>query len=251
MAPRMPFKRLPLLAACLATLAMAPAAAQSGKKPGQKTDAGPKKIYCWDEGGKRVCGDALPASAVDSARTEINATSGLRTGEVGRALYGNERLQAEAAKRQADALAEAEAARQRRDLAMAESYATEGDLRRAYGERIVLVDEALKGSRLGVTNLRNSLVTLLRQAGELELQGKPVGKALLARIQSQHTDLVRQQVIHDQQADERASLGTQLDAALARYRELKSPATADAATDPAPRAPAPAPGRPPSPEPRR
>ena len=44
--------------------------AQAGKEPKEK-----KKLYCWNEGGRKVCGDALPANAVDSARTEISAKS--------------------------------------------------------------------------------------------------------------------------------------------------------------------------------
>src|SRR3546814_17752408 len=69
---------------------------------------------------------------------------------------------------------ETEAAAMRRDLAMVESYATQDDLRRAYGERITLVEESLKTSRLGLVNLRQSLLSLLRQAADLELQSKPV-----------------------------------------------------------------------------
>ena len=34
-----------------------------------------KKLYCWNENGKKVCGDALPAEASDSARTEISAVA--------------------------------------------------------------------------------------------------------------------------------------------------------------------------------
>ena len=41
-----------------------------------------KKLYCWNEHGRKVCGDALPPEAADSARTEISAKSGLQTGEV-------------------------------------------------------------------------------------------------------------------------------------------------------------------------
>ena len=191
-----------------------------------------KKIYCWNEGGRRVCGDALPPSAVDNARTEMNANTGMRSGQVDRALTTEERAAAEIARKQSDALVQEEAARARRDAAMAESYATEADLRRAYGERIVLVEEALKGSRLGVVNLRASLVALLRQAGELELQSRPVGKPLLARIQAQHGDLLRQQAIHDQQLRERADLDSELNAALQRYRELKAPAGTPATSAP-------------------
>ena len=182
-----------------------------------------KKLYCWNEGGRKVCGDALPPSAVNSARTEINPNSGMRTGEVNRVLTGDEKTQAERAAQQANLAAEAEATRKRHDLAMVESYATENDLRRAYGERITLVEEALKTSRLGTVNLRLSLLSLLRQASELELGGKPVPDVLLGKIRTQHGDLLRQQTILSQQLQDRASLGSDLDDALNRYRAMKAP----------------------------
>ena len=200
--------------ACLLLAAMPPLAAHAQKQP-------EKKLYCWNENGIQVCGDTLPASAVDRARTEINAQSGMRTGEVPRALDADERVAAAVAAREAAEAAEAEAARQRRDLAMVESYATEADLRRAYGERITLVEESLKTSRLGVTNLRQSLLSLLRQAAELELQSQPVGKPLAEGIQSQHADLLRQQEIMQRQLADRASLGSDLEDALSRYRDMK------------------------------
>ncbi len=181
-----------------------------------------RKVYCWDEGGRQVCGDALPASAVDSARTEISARSGLRVGQVPRALDQGERAAAaDAAKRAADA-AEIEAATQRRDLAMIESYTTEADLRRAYGERITLVEESLKTSQLSVGNLRQSLLSLLRQAAEAELQQAPVPKPLADSIQGQHADLLRQQAIMQRQLADRASLGSDLAQALERYRTMKA-----------------------------
>ncbi len=185
-----------------------------------------KKLYCWDDGGRRVCGDALPPEAINRARVEINAKNGMRSGEVARTLTPEEQAAAALASRQAATDAEAEAARKRRDLAMAESYATEADLRRAYGERITLVEESLKTSRLGVVNLRQSLLSLLRQAAELELHAKPVNKPLFDNIRNQHTDLLRQQVILQQQMHDRASLGSDLDDALARYRALKAPKAA-------------------------
>src|SRR3546814_13702683 len=54
---------------CSSDLLAAPALAQ--KPTG-------KKIYCWNDGDRKVCGDALPASAVDNARTEFSA-SGIAT----------------------------------------------------------------------------------------------------------------------------------------------------------------------------
>ncbi len=184
---------------------------------------GAKKLYCWSENGVQVCGDTLPPSAVDRARTEISPRSGLRTGEVPRALSGEERVAAAATARQAALEAETEASARRRDLAMVEAYVTEADLRRAYGERITLVEESLKTSHLGVANLRQSLLSLLRQAAELELQSKPVHKPLANSILSQHADLLRQKSILQRQVEDRASLNSDLDEALRRYREMKTP----------------------------
>jgi len=182
-----------------------------------------KRLYCWDEGGRRVCGDALPADAVDAARTELSARSGRPLARLDEQLSPEERAAAEEAERQAGIAANAEAARLRRERAMAESYETEEELRKAFDDRIVLVDEGLKTSRMGVANLRQSLVSLLRQANDLELQGQPVRKGLADNIRSQRRDLLRQQAIMQQQLEERASLDAELEHAVERYHALKGP----------------------------
>ena len=192
-----------------------------------------KKLYCWnDANGNRTCGDTLPPGATDLARTEINAASGSQTREVARALTEEELAAAAAAQAQAQADAKAEAERLRRDMAMVESYASEADLRRAYGERTTLLDDALKASALGESNLRRSLVVLLDQANNLQLAGRPVPDNLLANLRRQHAELQKQQrIIVEQQAD-RASLEVELADALARYRALKNPDAADLAEGP-------------------
>ncbi|MCJ0826470.1 hypothetical protein MQC88_10995 [Luteimonas sp. 50] len=202
----------------------------------QKRGATPatKKLYCWNQNGQRTCGDTLPPGATDLARTEINASSGMHTGEVGRALTGEERAAAASAARQAELDAAAQAARLRRDLAMVESYATEADLRRAYGERISLLDEALKASTLGEANLRRSIVSLLDQASGLELAGKPVPATTVANLRNQHAELLKQQRILAQQRSDRASLDSELADAVERYRALKQPPAAAAPTQPGP-----------------
>lgn len=182
----------------------------------------PKKLYCWNEDGRKVCGDALPPEQAANARTEFSARSGRAINEVERALTPEERAAAAAAARQAAAERDAEAMRIRRDLAMAESYATEADLRKAFNERIVLVEEAIKTSVLGEANLRRGLVGLLNQAANLELGGKPVPRALREDIVRRHGDLGRQvQVLRDQRAD-RAALDVELARTLRRYHELKA-----------------------------
>lgn len=197
-----------------------------------------KKVYCWDEGGRRVCGDALPAEASGKARTEISSKSGLTTGRVARALSEDERAAAAVAAEDARKQAELKAAAERRDLAMVESYLTEADLRRAYGERTGLLDESLKTARLGVDALRQSLLGLLRQAGDLELEGKPVPRRLGENVQQQHAELLRQQQLIVVQQRDRLQLDADLADAVGRYRALKGEAVPQ---DPAAPAPQPAP----------
>lgn len=194
-----------------------------------------KKLYCWDDHGRKVCGDALPAEASGNRREEFSARSGRRVGEVAASLTPEERAAAAEAAKAAAAQEAIDEARTRREMAMAESYATEADLRKAFQERIDLLDETLKASELGVTGLRQSLVGLLRQAGELELAGKPVPAVTASNITIQHAELRRRERILAQQRIDRARLDDELAAVLQRYREIKSPATSAAAeTAPSP-----------------
>ena len=179
-----------------------------------------RRVYCWEEGGRKICGDALPASAVDAARTERSAATGMVKAQVGRALTDEEQAEAEAEARRTTAAADARAAERRRDVAMVESYTTEADLERAYDNRIILIDESIKTSQMGVANLRMSLLTQLRKAAETELQGQPVNKPLLDNIVGQHGDLLRQQAILEQQLAEREELDASLQEARERYRSL-------------------------------
>ena len=233
------FRNIAITALALALLGPGVAFAQqkpAAAKPGQT--ASEKKIYCWNEGGRKVCGDALPASAANSARTEISSRSGMTTGRMDRALTGSERSAADEAAEVARKQAEVLALQQRRDLAMVESYMTEADLRRAYGERTALLDETLKASKLGLSNLRLSLLALLRQAGDKELGGEPVIKPLADSIREQHGELLRQQQILLTQQQDRATLEHELQDSLRRYRDLKrADAPASATATPAPPAP--------------
>lgn len=206
--------------------------ALAGPAAAQKSDGAGKKLYCWNENGRKVCGDALPATAVDSARTEISARSGLATGRVDRALTAEERAAATAqveAQRQAAFAAEAQ---QRRELAMVESYASEADLRRAYEHRLSLSQGTLQASRMAVTGLRQSLLSLLRRAGEAELMGRPVAKPLGDNIRAQRAELLRQQRMLADHQREAVEVEGEFADTLARYRALKTPAaTADTAGD--------------------
>lgn len=203
-------------------LAAPPASAQKA----QKATAG-KTIYCWEVDGARICGDALPASAVDNPRTEFSS-SGMATKRLERAPTDAERLIAEQEAKRGQEAEWTAAERARREQAMVVSFASEADLQRNFENRIGLIDSSVETSRLGIEGARRSLLNLLQRASETELEGKPVAKPLADKIHDQHGALRRHQVLLQRQLQERGSIDQELSAALERYRELKVPAGAGA-----------------------
>ena len=183
-----------------------------------------RKLYCWDEGGRRVCSDALPASAVGRQRTEFDTKTGTSVNRLGREMTAEERARAALE----DEKLKADAVRARREMAMVVSYDTEEELKRSFSNRFELVEESLKGSELALVNLHNSLVSLLRQANALELESKPVTNLLRRKILTQHAELQALRALKQRQETERAALNAEFQEALARYRVLKNPQTATA-----------------------
>ncbi len=206
-----------MLAACVA---LAPAAlAQRAEAPG-------KKLYCWNDKGQRVCSDALPAEAVNRAREEINAKSGMRTAEVSGAMTDEERSAAaeqEAQRRADQAAAET---RRRTDQAMLMSYRTEDDLRRVFNERTSIVDNSIRTARYNVTSLREGLVSLLQVAGDRELAGKPVNAEAVANLRKRHAELKRQRQLQAGFETQRVALDAEIADILQRYRAMKGTAQA-------------------------
>lgn len=207
-------------------------AALSAQVGAQDKDKG-KKLYCWDDHGHKVCGDALPASAAAAARTEISAKSGRTLDTVARAMTPEERAAAALAAQQAQQAANQRMQQQRRDLAMVDSYATEADLRRAYGDRSDLLDASIKASVLSLQNLHQSLLGLLSHAADDELSGKAVPKPQQDAMRNQHAELMKQRRILAEQRADRTALDAELADAVERYRALKHPEAATAASPPA------------------
>ncbi len=212
----------------LAALA-APALAQN--KP---ADTG-KKLYCWDNArGERTCSDTLPPEAVNSARQEFNARSGLRGAEVQRALTAEERADAELAAAQAQVDAAAAETRKRTEQAMLSTYGSEDALRRVFNERAAIVDNNIKTAIYNVGSLREALATQLSVAGDRELAGQKVADKQAGDIRQRHTELLAQLRLQAAFEQQRKALDVEIAETLARYRELKGiAAPADAAGAPA------------------
>ena len=196
--------------------------------------AATKKLYCWNEGGRRVCGDALPASALNNARTEISGRSGLPGAQIGRALTAEERAARAAQLADEQALKDKAAAEERRDFALAESYDSEDALRHAFQIRYEMVDEGLKTSKMAIDNQRNALLQMLQAAADAEMKGGKVPAKLAKNVMTQRASVVDAQSSYRMQQAERASLDAQLNDALSRYRKAKG---LDASTGLAPTPP--------------
>lgn len=210
-----PFRLAVLTGSLLSTMALS-ASAQS------EMVSVDKKLYCWNQNGQRICSDILPQDAVDRARDEFDARSGLRSAEIGKALDAEERVVAAAAEAQRRADDAAEQTRKRTDQAMLTSYQNEDELRRVFGERIQIIDNNVHAARYNVTNLREGLVVLLHNAGERELAGQKVADTLADDIRQRHTELLRQQRLLASFEQQRRDLDVEIEQTLQRYRKLKS-----------------------------
>jgi len=224
----------------LLSLAIAASLVASGLAAAQKSDA--PKLYRWvDKQGKVHFDQALPPEAVEQARTEFSIKSGRNVGSVDRALTPEERAaQAAAADAAAQAAAAANEQKRQEDVMMA-SYETENDLRRAYGERIGLLQMTVESTEVSIRSLRENLTTLLSQASDTELDGRRVLDDRSKTIRELHTEKMKQQELQAARRADLATLNAEFARMLGRYRELRGATTTPPATV-APPAAAPAGG---------
>ena len=203
-----------------------------------QTKSGPK-LYRWvDKQGKVHFDDALPPEAVDQARQEFNARTGSVTGSVDRALTPEERAQLAAAAQAAIVAAAAANEQKRQEDIMMASYETEGEMRRAYGERVALLKMTLDSTDISINSLRENLATILADASDTELANRRVAEERVNTIRELHAEKVKQQVFQVNRRGELAALNSEFARMLTRYRELR-----DASTPPT-TPPAAAPGTP-------
>jgi hypothetical protein len=212
---------LPLL---LCTVVAVPAQAQ------QRGAAAPqKKLYCWDQNGQRVCSDTLPPEAVNAARDEFSARSGLRSGQVDRALSADERTEAALARINEENARAAEQSRQRTEQALLSTFNSEAELRRVFDERISMADNNIQTARYNVASLRQALVNQLAQAGERELNGQALAEKPTADIHSRRRELAGQLRLQHAFEQQRSELDSEIEQTLQRYRLLKGVAAVAAA----------------------
>jgi vacuolar-type H+-ATPase subunit H len=182
----------------------------------------PKKLYRWvDKEGKVQFSDTLPPEAVDQARTEISAQSGLATAVVERALTPEERAAQEIIDAAlAKANQEAEQVRQTEE-AMIASFQTEADLKRSFEVRTSLLQQTLDAIEAGIASQRASLAALLSDASDAELAGRPVNVRQASTIRELHSEMAKQQQMLVLKQGELVDLDQELLHLVNRFREIK------------------------------
>ncbi len=215
------------------SIALVLALAAAGAAHGQ-AKSGPK-LYRWvDKQGKVHYDDALPPEAVNQARKEFNARNGNAVGEVERALTPEERA-AQAAAAAAAVEAQKGAAEQKRleDIMMA-SYETEMDMRRAYGERIGLLQTTIDSTDISIKSLNDNLASMLAQASDTELDNRRVLDERQKMIRDLHAEKMKQEALQRTRHADLVALNGEFARMLARYRELKAAAAAPTVAPSAP-----------------
>ena len=190
-----------------------------------------QKLYRWvDREGNVHYTDTLPPEAMQSARDELNS-QGMTVNRVNRALTEEERKRkTEDADRATETTAR-QAEQDKMDSVLTSSYATEGDLERAYKERFDLLDQSVEAAKVGIASQEKSLTDLLAHAARLEREGKPVPATVNDSITAARTQVAEQRAYMEMREKERTSLQNEYETVRARYRKLKGSIGADAMTD--------------------
>lgn len=188
-----------------------------------------KKLYRWvDKEGKVQFSDTLPPEAVDQARTEINAESGMATSTLERALTPEERAEKEKLDAAlAIATKEAERVKQTEE-AMIGSFQNEDELKRSFKIRTELLQQTLDAIEAGIGSQRASLASLLANASEAELAGTFVNARQAASIRELHVEMAKQQQMLVLKQGELVDLDQELVRLVERFREIKGTSAAPA-----------------------
>lgn len=169
-------KLITSLVLSFAILAPAVADAQNRARSTAKPGTAQKKIYCWEQDGQRVCGDTLPPSASNAARTEMNARTGNVTRSVERSLTPQERAEAEKLLREGAAKAQQQETLTQQGHALLMSYGSEAALNLAFDERVEAVEASIKGAEKQKRDTQVVLADRLSNLANMELSGKSIPK---------------------------------------------------------------------------
>jgi hypothetical protein len=178
------------------------------------------KLYKWvDDKGQVHYTDKIPADVAKKQRQELNS-QGIVTKTTDRAKTPEELVAQRKADAEAAAAKKAQEEAVKADQALLQSYASEGDLTRAFTQRNELIEQQITGTNLDIANRQKNLDNLLSQAGSQERSGKPVSATLKQLIDGERNEIVNQKKYLATKQAEKVTALAEYQAKLKRYREV-------------------------------
>ncbi|HJV24896.1 MAG TPA: hypothetical protein VJ673_04375 [Aromatoleum sp.] len=180
-------------------------------------------IYCCDDGGRRVCGDVLPAACYGQSYREMGNDGTLKR-QVAAPPTREEiaRRKADEEKRKADE--QAQVKQRRLDEALLSSYTSVEEIDRRRDREIGEIERGVESTRQHQTELRARREKLQKDAEFYK--GKPLPRDLDTGIQAIDKELASYETIFASKQAEIDALRKRFDADRARFIELKAGASA-------------------------
>jgi len=177
--------------------------------------------YKWrDAEGNLHYSDSLPVDASKRGYEVVNA-HGIVVKRVEPAKTAEELAAAKAEKARELAEREAAEAQARNDQQMLAAYPTEDDLRNAQRQQLLMIEQNLRSSEIGLQSQERSLAEMLGLAAELEAGGKPLPQRLSTQISDLRKQIERQHVIVDRRKREREAAQGRFETDVAHYLKIK------------------------------
>jgi hypothetical protein len=176
-------------------------------------------IYCCDDGGRRVCGDILPAACYGQSYREMGSDGTLKR-QVAAPLTREEiaRRKADEEKRKADE--QAQVKQRRLDDALLNSYTSVEEIDRRRDREIAEIERGIESTRQHQTELRARREKLQKDAEFYK--GKPLPRDLDNGIKAIDKELASYEAIFASKQAEIDTLRSRFDADRARFVELKA-----------------------------
>lgn len=187
---------------------------------------GAKRIFCWEEQGRKICGDALPAHVTtDQQRQEINPQTGTSKTVAPTATTAPSALAgASGSTEQAEAttLPDMSAEEATRVQALVQAYESEGELLKSFEEEKRVSEQSLKDLLTQEKAAHGMLVQHLKTLSEKELMRQTIAKGEHEELMNLRQSLVQIRNMKKKEQEKQKNMSQNQARLLELYKQVKS-----------------------------
>lgn len=183
------------------------------------------KIKCWkNSDGIRECGNIVPPEYSQKGHDEINA-QGIKTKHHERALNKEELAARKLLKEEEKAKAAAQAAKERNDMVLLNTFANEDEIVMARNGKITSIRTEIRLTYKSLNKAKDRQTAARKQAAGLERAGKKVPKTITDNIQQTQQQIKNYEQFISAKKTELDRINNQFENDMVRYKELRRPRT--------------------------